>query len=386
VKQFLLVAGYAMVSLVVTVLWTGWALTERCQEKYRNRYNSIVAIADGSAPSPFVKRRLLADSARVLAAVVPATTWRRVSDAIDADPTLTRGVRSYLGWRTEHDPLLLSATLLIWLSALGFMFACRWIMQTVYETSPGVAGWSGLVLGVALLGGSGEGHYQSYPYDIPNAFVFALTLGALLARRPGWAVWTFALAAYSKETAVLLIVAHVLLADDRRSRRFWIVLGLMSAIFVSCRLWVQIHHDMPPGANFWWPRRNIRVLGTALLFDFWPAPLVLVLLVRLKAMWSRSPLSLRRLLVLGVMQVSLAVFKGWIEEKRQYLEMLPIVGPLVIQWVLVELGLGSLLRARDGQPQPGTPARPTGLMERFIAFHKGEARPPERTRSLGTVG
>jgi hypothetical protein len=339
----LLAVVYSCAALAVASCWTFAARSEW----YANRYNSIVAIADGSAPAPFVQRRLVCDTARALAAVVPESTWQQVTDFLAGNPRLTALLRDRLCWRAEDYPLLLSATLLIWLSVVGFMFVCRWIAQTVYESPPWLADLAGLVLGLAFLGaGTAYRHYQWYPYDYPNAFVFALVLGAQLARRP-WAVVAFALAAYSKETSLLLIVSYVLLEPEGRGRRYWSTLAAMSLMFLGCRLWLALAYDSPPGGDFWYPWRNSVFILRNLALDFWPLPLLFVALWRFAACWPTFPRSLRTLLVLLVIQASLSFFKGWIEEKRQYLELVPIVGLLLMQWVLTEVGHGRLMVPRD---------------------------------------
>lgn len=334
---------YAGAALFITAFWTYSATTEH----YKNRFNSIVAIADGSAPAPFVKRRLAGDLGRGLAAVVPAQCWQAVTAAVADRPALAEVLHGRLRWRPQDYPVLLATTLLIWLSVVGFMFCCRWIARTVYEMPPWLGDLVGLAFGAALLG-AGEAHrvYQWYPYDYPNAFVFALVLGAQLARRP-WMLAAFAFAAYSKETSLLLIVSYVLLAPERRSRGFWATLSAMSAMFLACRLWLALHYDNPPGADFWYPTRNALMVLRHLCLDFWPLPLLGVALWRFAAHWPRFPASLRKLLLLAVIQAGCSFFKGWLEEKRQYLELLPVGGLLMLQWVLMESGFGRLMTPRE---------------------------------------
>src|SRR5262249_21340127 len=67
-----------------------------------------------------------------------------------------------------------------------------------------------------------------------------------------------------------------------------------------------------------------------------------VVLARIGLMWRQIPMALRRLLPLGVLLVGGAFFKGWIEERRCYLELLPILGLIFCQWAAAELGLEHL--------------------------------------------
>jgi hypothetical protein len=358
--------GYTAVALAVTVAWIYCARTEfdvdRLDVRMPSgtacslRFCSIARLAEGRAFSPFVRRRLLADLARGLAVAVPDPCWsplRKLLDEAEA-PGWMRPVLRRQEWKPQDGPVLFCAYLLIGLSVLGFMLACRRLTTLVYDTPPWVADLAGMVLGVALLGGNGGRHYSSYPYDFPNAFVFTLALIGLLGRR-WWFLPAFAAAAYSKETAVLLIAAHVLVAPERRSRRFWGTLGLLVVLFAGIRGWLSWRYAAPePAGGFSWLGRNLQLL-TYPIFYCWAMPFFAVGLARLWALRAAFPASLWRLCLLAIPLLGLAVFKGWFEELRQYLEVLPIVGLLVFHWCLHEAGLGHLLRARDLSPSSPPP-------------------------------
>jgi hypothetical protein len=360
--------GYAAVALAVTALWVHCARTE-CDvdlwevwlpsgEHYSARFNSIARLAEGRAFAPFVRRRLLADLARGLAAAVPDSLWSPLRQLLDpaTAPGWMRPVLRRQQWKPGDAPVLFCGYLLIGCSSLGFMLACRRLTTLLYETPAWVADLAGAVLGVALLGGNGDWHYCGYPYDFPQAFVFTLTLVALLGRR-WWAVPAFAAAAYSKETSGLLLAAYVLLAGERRSRRFWAGLGLLAVLFAAIRGWLQWRHVAPlPDGGFESLGRNLKMLSYP-LFYCWFMPFFAVGLARLVALRGDFPAALKKLSLLAVPLVGLAFFRGWLEEMRQYLEVLPILGLLVFHWCLHEAGLGHLLRPRD-RAVPVVPAPP----------------------------
>lgn len=334
---------YAVAAVAITALWTYRAKTENQD----NKFASIVAIADGSAPQPFVKRRLLCDAARVAARLLPARSWQRISRAIDASPVGVRQIRGRLGWRSADDPLLISATVLIGLSAVGFMYTMRGLIFQLYEAPRWLADGAGLFLGLSLLGGGGDIRFGFYPYDLPNAFVFALTLAAILARS-FWLLPAFAVACYSKETSVLLIPAYLLARQGWPDRRAIATAAVMGLVYLGVRRTIDATYGAGTG-GFWFPGRNARWLAWALVFDaWWYLPVAVVSVVRIARYWSAFPTPLRCLVVLVPVLLALAFFKGWIEEKRQYLELIPILGPLLIQWVVLELGMGHLLRAKEG--------------------------------------
>ncbi|MFO0910722.1 MAG: hypothetical protein U0794_20640 [Isosphaeraceae bacterium] len=274
-----------------------------------------------------------------------------MSDAIDTHPRLARLIRDTLGWRRVDDGLLISATVLIALSVLGFQVAIRVWLDRLYVMPPGAASFGSVALGLALLGGGGDLRFGFYPYDLPHTFVFALGLLAIHARSL-WLLPVFALATYSKETAILLIPAYLLVADRWSSRHTLGMTVALLAIFVVIRLVLDRQYGRGIG-GFWFPGRNARWLAWYLAFDaWWYWPVVIVAILRLGRQAALYPRELRRLSVLVVPLLGLAFFKGWIEEKRQYLEMLPILGPLSLQWVAIELGWGESFVARTRSEPP----------------------------------
>jgi hypothetical protein len=350
-------AAYLLLALLVTGLWTFSARTEvhsqrldivtPTGERYSSRYNSLVNLAAGRAVEPFVKRRLLVDLARGLSAAIPQRAWVAFREALSGEGRLAEGMSrllGWLGWAPKDYPLLVSAHLLIYASVVGFLFACRWLTLLLYECPRWLAGLAGAALGVALLGGLGGRHFCAYPYDLPQAFLFTLALASLIARR-WWFLPLFALACYSKETSVLLIAACFLLAPDWRSRRLGGQLAVLTALFLGIRCWIDLHYSTWK-EPFWFPRRNLFVLAMS-SFYLWLAPFLVVGLVRFASAWRSYPLALRKLCLLVVPLVGMAFFKGWIEELRQYLELLPIFGLLVFQWLVREIGAERLLRPRE---------------------------------------
>src|ERR1700722_18857230 len=95
---------YATVSCIVAGLWTYYAKTEIA----KNEFASITAIAEGRAPTPFVSRRLAVDSARVIAASVPASAWTHITHFIESHGRLHRVLTDRLNWKPRNFPLLIS--------------------------------------------------------------------------------------------------------------------------------------------------------------------------------------------------------------------------------------------------------------------------------------
>jgi hypothetical protein len=316
-------------------------------------YSSITGMISGEVPTPFIKRRLLPDVASVLAKLVPASFWSALTGGLEGESWPRQALRSLievkLGWKPEDLPLLVSAHFIIWLSTLGFLYTCRRFASSQYQSPAWVDSAIAAILGIGLLGGIGL-DWNEYPYDLPHAFLFLLTLTGIVLRR--WWFWpVFVATAYSKETAVLLILAYTLVRrEDMKARRYWLTIGGMSILFAVIRLWIEYRYaDAQPG-HFWFPSRNAKLLFWGTIRNCWVVSVIAVVCLRIYRMRSDIPGDLRRLLLLVPLMVGLAFFKGWIEERRQYYEVYPIVGLIFLQWASVELGLDRLLVPR--QPAP----------------------------------
>jgi hypothetical protein len=360
---FTLAVAYLAVAAFTTALWIRHAKTET------HDYSRIVSLADGTAQVPFVKRRLLPDLARGLAALVPPPAWDWVRQSVPGEGedflhARLRGLVADQRWLPQNYPILFSAYFLIACSALGFQFTCRWLVHLVYQAPWWLADVLGALLGLALLGGCGERFY-SYPYDFPTCFLFTLTLAAMLGRR-WWFVLAFAAAAYCKETSVLLIAAYALTAPAWRSGRFLRDLGLLAGIYLLVRGLIDWNYPTPPGSvwgEFWYPLRNLQHVLWYALYYAWFLPLLGLGLVHLARHWPDYPVSLRRLAFLLLPLLVLGFFKGWIEERRQYLEFISVFGLIVAQWLLIEAGLGRLLRPLSTATEVHSPSAPPHRVE-----------------------
>lgn len=352
--------------MFVFLLWSTAAETEKGYRTDKQGtlrvISSITGMVDGTVPTPFIKRRLLPDAARILARLIPASFWASLTGALGGDSWPSRASRSFiegkLGWKQNDFPVLFTAYFLIWLSVLGFLFTCRLFVSTQFESPPWVASAISAILCVGLLGGIGL-DWPEYPYDLPHAFLFILTMTGIVRRRR-WFWPAFVVASYSKETAVLLIQGYALIRrDDFKTRYYWLTLGGMSIIFAAIRLWIDYRYaDAPVGGDFWYPARNAELLVKSAVMYMWPTAIIAVVLVRIFRMREELPADLRWLLLLVPIMIGLAFFKGWIEERRQYYEVYPIVGLVLIQWASVELGFERLLIPRKSGPGRG-PGRAT---------------------------
>ena len=351
----IVLGSYVVLATIVLGIWARATRTEKVGRGDDEPYYSLSnfsKMVDGTAPTPFVLRRLLPDSANFLAHQIPESCWNALKEFLEGDSYPARRMKAlldYLGWEPEHYPEVFCGYFLIWLSIIGFMFAVRQLARFYYEMPDRVADVLGGLFGIGLLGGSDSLWHGGYTYDFPNAFVFVLCLYGIVASR-WWLLPTFILACYSKETALLLIIAYGLVhRADYRQLRFVLMLAVMAGIYFAIRTWINQNYQTPPADHYWYPKRNLGVLAKAAVFGMWWVFVGAVVCLRIWQIRRQVPLDLRLLLIMGVLMVGAAFFQAWIEERRQYLEVYPIVGLIVLQWASVELGLTHLFRPRVPQ-------------------------------------
>jgi hypothetical protein len=160
------------------------------------------------------------------------------------------------------------------------------------------------------------------------------------------------IAAYSKESSLLLVVALAVVTwkpGSFQRLNWWLPLIALTAVFLVVRGYIASRYPAPPTVDFWWPTRNIGWMRNAALLCSWMLPFFLIGSVRIGRMLPRVPSDLRRLTCLLPILLGLAFFKGWIEEMRQYGELLAIMGLVVAQWLSEELGLARFLVPRAEQ-------------------------------------
>jgi hypothetical protein len=352
---------YLATALAVTLVWTVLARTERVLsepgEPVRRGITSLLLQIDGTGRAPFLWRRLLPDLTPPLARAVPAGIWASFTDFVRGESRLGRLLRrllDYLGWPVERYPEMVTALFLMVLCLLGFLMTARWLVHQQYHSPPWLAHAIALVAGVLVLGGC-DVAWGSYPYDIPNLFVFTLALAGILGSR-WWMLPVFAAAVWSKETSVLLIGAFAVVHRGQWRRwSAWVQLVVMGVLFLTIRWWIGQRFPVEGAEQWWFPERNLKVVLSRAVFGLWWIVPGLIVLTRIVHMRRQMPRHLLLLLaaMAGVM-VGAAFFKGWIEERRQYLELLPLAVLVGCRWAVVELGAGSLLIARvcaDGEQE-----------------------------------
>ncbi len=374
IRRLLLVLGYLAVTALVTAAWAVMACTERNlappdKPPARNEMKSFVRTLDGTIIAPFVWRRLLADTTPLATRAVPAPVWRAFTDFVQGGSLPGRNLRrllDFMDWPADRYPELVTAHVLIWLCLLGFAVTFRWLVHLCYEAPCWLGHAAALMAALLVLGGS-NWYWGSFTYDIPNLFVFTLALAGSLGSR-WWMLPAFVVACYSKETSVLLILAHALIhRHQARTWGFWLQLLCMAVVYAGLRWWIVQRFAVGGADQFWYPARNLRFVLVRGVYGLWwvvPFFAILAHLVRIRR--ELPPRLLPVLLSMAAVMIGLAFFKGWIEERRQYLELLPFAWLIGIRWVLGEVGAAWLLRARPlpaGQWPPQRQAPPDAICQ-----------------------
>jgi hypothetical protein len=360
-RTALVFVSYAILAGITLALWARAARTEFVDKgpdgEPQYSCSNLCKLIDATAANPFVGRRLLPDSAALLARAIPEAVWDSLKDYLERDSYPARNLRralDWLGWQPELYPVVFSGYFLIGLSILGFMYASRQLARFFYDMPDRLADVLGGLFGLGLLGGTDRaGDWAACPYDFPNAFVFVLCVYAIVARR-WWLLPVFILACYSKETALLLIIGYAVVhRASYRQLSYWLVLLAMSGLYLGIRAWISTHYDTPPDEDYWFPRRNSVFMIRELIHNGWwlfIAAIACVQIFQIRRQLPRDLLSLS--VAMGVVILGAAFFKGRIEERRQYLEVYPLVGLMVLQWASLALGIGHLFRPKNPPEMP----------------------------------
>lgn len=346
-----------LAALGFTAVW----LYKMDSEYHANGFSSVVQITRATGIRPFVWRRFVFDVADAVARVAPPAAWDACRWFLEETRVgaLVANHAPIRSWPREEYPLLIAVSALTWLSYWGFMVCGRRALAMFYESPAWFADLFAITLGFLILGSISDGHYQIYPYDVPHAFLFSLS-ALLVFSRSWWFFPLFVAAAYSKETAVLLIPLYWLTNHGRVStRRLLVGAAALAVSYAATRAWIL--QRFPGESSVWFlADRNLEWILRSILFDSWSVLVALLALLAATRTWGSLPLAFRHWILLLPISLGLCLFGGWIEERRAFLEFLLPVGAWMIQSLLCETGLGWLMRPRiapdQGRNRAETPA------------------------------
>jgi hypothetical protein len=289
----------------------------------QNERARFVALVEGSAHRPYVRRVLLPAATRMIGALVPLDARERLTATVQAHRYLRRGF-VHLHWEPEVAHLYCVAAVLMWASFIAFGHAAgRLVVRTT--AWPDELRYEAFFASLALLGVPAFFRFASYPYDPPQLALFAFALLFLHGGRLVAFGVTFALCCLNKETALLLIpLAAFVWRDLGHLRRRTILLGWLVGSFVAIEflLWRAFRENLGSAVEVHFFDHNLVWLSRAWN---WPELLSACGLAALLVFrWRDKPRFARTALV-GLLTplVFLALLFGFVNEWRDYYEAYP---------------------------------------------------------------
>lgn len=272
-----------------------------------NARATLASLADGTAHRPFQFRVLVPAVARALAALIPEA-------AVSALPAPLHGYVERLG----GDALALGGVLVMAGSLLGFVFVLEAFSLRVLSTSRERAAL--FTVGVTL--GLVPFLFWAYVYDFTTLLVFTAA-GWLLSERRWRAFGVVCLlACLTRETAVLLVLPAVLVADGPRARPR--VAALVLVTYLGIQLAIRLAFRDAPGTpmedhlagNLAEIRANPGVVACLLLFAGGLA-------WRIRRAWPLVDGAVRGQVLGGPVLLMAALLGGMWAEARVLLEAYP---------------------------------------------------------------
>ena len=273
----------------------------------------------GRADKPYVFRALVPVTIRLVSSAIPASVHLRLSRTTTLPMSLKRT------WEKEYVLEYYIATLLICLSLFGFYVSVRYLCTGIYRAPTSFVDYVSIgaicILPPFFM-------YYNYLYDFSALFFFALGLALMVRRRWNYFLPLFALACLNKETIILLaliFIIHFRPSTGRMERSlFFSLLTVQLAIFIVIKLSLFYLFRDNPGTLFQFHLlgHNHQMLSPYSLSTFltWTA-VALVVAHR----WKEKPAFLRDAIWILPILLALTFAFGYLDELRDYYEVLPIL-------------------------------------------------------------
>lgn len=279
----------------------------------------------GTAWKPFVYRTLLPTSVRVISDFIPegmhTTLTKKVENSFAASQVLEK-----LNWESDYITEYIVASILMYLSLLGFIWAFRKLFDELYSS---VLWFKNLVTLLLLFAipAMFQPNYSNYIYDFPALFLF--TFGLFLLQKRNWKYFLilFFVSSFNKETTILLtlIFAIHFYKDDTLSRQIYSRLIISQIlIFLVVKIFLYLVFMNNPGGfvEFHLIDRNYLLFNGYSLTTF---VALLIIFLATFSRWSSKSKFLKNSLWIAIPLIILTIFFGFFDELRDYYEVLPIV-------------------------------------------------------------
>ena len=281
-------------------------------------------MVEGRADRPYAYRALAPAVVRILAASTPGIFHQKAVVLVEQKATL----RSF-GYRPTNALAYFYGHVLMWASVLAFAY----VLRAMLEQACGEPNLADVGAAVAVLTLPAFRAY--FVYDFPHLLLFSTCLWLLASRKLGLLYPAFVLACASKETALLVPMVMLLTRSWYRlsSKRVASHALALCCIWLAVSVWlrwvfrnnpgslVEFHlfgHNVPvllaPSS---WLAVSVNLFPMGLNPLLWAPPFLLAV-----AWWHDKPPFYRGAAWIAGPLLGLALFFGWIEETRTYLELL----------------------------------------------------------------
>lgn len=299
----------------------------------------LIALVDGSGDRPYVYRTLLPTTVRVVRTLLPDAGASALKDLSAVPPVAELLDTTPAREQLDVVTYLIAYTLEL-ASLIAFAFALRatigWFYPEERLLADVLPALSVLALPVFFC-------YTSFDYDFPQLFLFTTTSLMLARRRWAWFYPLLALCGFSKETAFLLILMHVLGNAPAMPRRSLLAHAAAQGVIlvaVRCLLQYVIFADNGGSPVELWLGRNWDLVTNPAKWErmYWwftrvgqtriwvPTSYNVLFLIAVPCVlwgWSYKPVFLRRSLAVVPILAVLMFFFGYFDEIRDYYEAYP---------------------------------------------------------------
>ncbi len=281
----------------------------------------------GKAWKPFVYRVFVPVSVRLITEIIPQELQNQVTDFGNENQNAIR-VLSELNWEAEYLTEYVVASLLMYISLIGFAYFIREFFKINFKVSDSYLNLLtiGMLLALPVFYIN-----DNYIYDFPSLFFF--TAGLYFLQKQNWKLFLiiFLFGCWNKETTILLtliFLIHYRKGFVTEKKKYLTLLSLQLIIFIFVKLILSIAFINNPGSfiEFHLLDYNKILLNGYNLITF-ASLLFLFLLIGYK--WNEKPIFLKDSLWIAVPLFLLTMFLGFFNELRDYYEVYPIIVLLI---------------------------------------------------------
>lgn len=282
-------------------------------------HSKFANMINGTAYKPFVYRTLLPTSVKILSLTVPEKIKSSLTQKVQESFLLEKLFKK-LRWENELATEYFIASLLMFLSLLGFAYALKYLFKIFYSSSENIMD-SISIFGLLCL--PPFFMYTSFLYDFTNLLFF--TLGLILLIKKRWKVYIpfLMVATLNKETTILFIIIFFIYYKDKLSSNMFrnlIIIQFVSYLLIKLILSFIFKNNLGTFVEFHLIDHNLRLLSG---YNFLMLTSFLVIAILIFHKWKEKPTFLRISFSMIIPLLFLALFMGYIDELRGYYEVYP---------------------------------------------------------------